>query len=180
MNASTALAAAEAGAAIINDVSGGLADRAMPRVAAETGLHFVANHWRDGGANSEVDAHYGNVLADVRNELEERVTDLLEAGVSAERIILDPGLGFAKTADQNWQLLSHLPVLNSIGYPVLIGASRKRFLGTFVAPLAPTSDRDVPTATISVLAAQSGVWGLRVHDVALTRSALDVWEAMQP
>ncbi|MDQ1598247.1 MAG: dihydropteroate synthase [Microbacteriaceae bacterium] len=180
MNASTALAAAEAGAAIINDVSGGLADGGMARVAAETGLHFVANHWRDGGANSGVDAHYANVLADVRRELEERVADLLDAGVSAERIILDPGIGFAKTADQNWELLSHLPSLNAIGYPVLIGASRKRFLGTFVDPLAPTADRDAPTATISVLAAQSGVWGLRVHNVAVTSSALDVWEAMQP
>jgi dihydropteroate synthase len=180
MNASTALAAADAGAVIINDVSGGLADRGMARVAAETGLHFVANHWRDGGTNSEVDAHYGDVLADVRHELDERVTDLLQSGVSAERIILDPGIGFAKTGDQNWQLLSHLPSLNALGYPVLIGASRKRFLGAFVDPLAPTSDRDAPTAIISVLAAQSGVWGLRVHNVAATRSALDVWEAMQP
>jgi dihydropteroate synthase len=180
MNASTARAAAEAGVAMINDVSGGLADRGMTRVAAETGLQFIANHWRDGGTDSGVDATYGNVLADVRRELEERVTDLLEAGVSGERIILDPGIGFAKTGDQNWQLLSHLPALNAIGYPVLIGASRKRFLGTFVDPLAPTSDRDLPTAIISVLAAQSAVWGLRVHNVALTRSALDVWEAMQP
>jgi dihydropteroate synthase len=120
------------------------------------------------------------VLCDVRKELKNRVAELIVSGVRPDRIILDPGIGFAKTAEQNWQLLSNIAALNAIGYPILIGASRKRFLGALVAPDAPTSARDPATATISALAAQAGVWGVRVHNVAVTRDALDVWEAMQP
>jgi dihydropteroate synthase len=188
MNASTARAAAELGAVIINDVSAGLADAGMARVAAETGLHFVASHWRAShwrglsapGDPGRPSASYGNVLRDVRNELKNRVAELIVNGVRPDRIILDPGIGFAKTAEQNWQLLSNIAALNTIGYPVLIGASRKRFLGAFVAPDAPTSARDPATAIISALAAQAGVWGVRVHNVAATKDALDVWEAMQP
>nr|WP_196830842.1 dihydropteroate synthase [Frigoribacterium sp. CG_9.8] len=188
MNASTARAAAQLGAVIINDVSAGLADSAMAKVAAETGLHFVASHWRAShwrGPNASGDAgrpstHDKNVLCDVRNDLRNRVAELIVSGVRPDRIILDPGIGFAKTAEQNWQLLSNIAALNAIGYPILIGASRKRFLGALVAPDAPTSARDPATATISALAAQAGVWGVRVHNVAVTRDALDVWEAMQP
>jgi dihydropteroate synthase len=188
MNASTALAAAELGAVIINDVSAGLADAGMARVAAETGLHFIASHWVSShsrgphapGDTTRPNTSYGNVLRDVRNELKNRVAELIVNGVRPDRIILDPGIGFAKTAEQNWQLLSNIAALNTIGYPVLIGASRKRFLGALVAPDAPTSARDPATATISALAAQAGVWGVRVHNVAATKDALDVWEAMQP
>ena len=183
MNSSTALAAAELGAVIINDVSAGLADPGMGRVVAETGLHFIASHWRGPNApgdSSRPSATYGNVLRDVRNELKNRVAELIVNGVQPDRIILDPGIGFAKTAEQNWQLLSNIAALSTIGYPVLIGASRKRFLGALVAPDAPTSARDAATATISALAAQAGVWGVRVHNVAATKDALDVWEAMQP
>jgi dihydropteroate synthase len=183
MNASTALAAAELGAVIINDVSAGLADPGMGRVAAETGLHFVASHWV---ASHSVDSlaaprtSYGNVLRDVRNDLKNRVAELIVNGVRPDRIILDPGIGFAKTAEQNWQLLANIAALATIGYPVLIGASRKRFLAALVAPDAPPAARDPATATISALAAQAGVWGVRVHNVASTKDALDVWEAMQP
>ncbi|MHC5797806.1 dihydropteroate synthase [Lacisediminihabitans sp. FW035] len=183
MNASTALAAAELGAVIINDVSAGLADPGMARVAAETGLHFIASHWRGPNApgdTSRPSTTYGNVLRDVRTELKNRVAELIVNGVRPDRIILDPGIGFAKTAEQNWQLLSNIAALSTIGYPVLIGASRKRFLAPLVEPDAPTSARDTATATISALAAQSGVWGVRVHNVAATKDALDVWEAMQP
>ena len=188
LNASTALAAAELGVVIINDVSAGLADPGMARVAAETGLHFIASHWvanNWGGANAPGDesrpsASYGNVLRDVRNDLKNRVAELIVNGVRPDRIILDPGIGFAKTAEQNWQLLANIAALGTIGYPVLIGASRKRFLGALVAPDAPTAARDPATATISALAAQAGVWGVRVHNVAATKTALDVWEAMQP
>ena len=183
MNSSTALAAAELGAVIINDVSAGLADPGMGRVVAETGLHFIASHWRGPNApgdSSRPSATYGNVLRDVRNELKNRVAELIVNGVQPDRIILDPGIGFAKTAEQNWQLLSNIAALSTIGYPVLIGASRKRFLGALVAPDAPTSARDAATATISALAAQAGVWGVRVQNVAATKDALDVWEAMQP
>ncbi len=180
MNASTALAAAELGAVMINDVSGGLADEGMARVAAETGLHFIAMHWRGPSATMHTNAVYSNVVKDVRNELKNRVAELIVNGVRPDRIILDPGIGFAKTAEQNWQLLSNLAALNTIGCPVLIGASRKKFLGALLAADAPTTDRDPATATISALAAQAGVWGVRVHDVAGTCAALDVWEAMQP
>jgi dihydropteroate synthase len=180
MNASTAMAAAELGVVLINDVSGGLADEGMPRVAAETGLHFVAMHWRGPSKTMDENSVYDNVLKDVRNELKNRVAELIVNGVRPDRIILDPGIGFAKTTAHNWKLLSNLAALGTIGYPVLIGASRKRFLGTLLPKDAPTVDRDPATATISALAAQAGVWGVRVHDVAGTRAALDVWEAMQP
>ena len=178
MNASTALAAAELGAVIINDVSAGLADPGMARVAAETGLHFVASHWV--ASSTAPRTSDGNVLRDVRNDLKNRVAELIVNGVRPDRIILDPGIGFAKTAEQNWQLLANIAALATIGYPVLIGASRKRFLAALVAPDAPPAARDPATATISALAAQAGVWGVRVHNVASTKDALDVWEAMQP
>jgi dihydropteroate synthase len=180
MNASTALAAAELGAVIINDVSAGLADEGMARVVAETGLHFVASHWRGPSSTMQSNAVYDNVLRDVREELKTRVAELIVNGVRPDRIILDPGLGFAKSAEQNWQLLSNIAALGTVGYPVLIGASRKRFLAAFAPPDAPMAARDPATATISALAAQAGVWGVRVHNVAATRDALDVWEAMQP
>ena len=188
LNASTALAAAELGVVIINDVSAGLADPGMARVAAETGLHFVASHWVANnwrgadapGKESRPSASCGNVLRDVRNDLKNRVAELIVNGIRTDRIILDPGIGFAKTAEQNWQLLANIAALGTIGYPILIGASRKRFLGALVAPDAPTAARDPATATISALAAQAGVWGVRVHNVAATKTALDVWEAMQP
>ena len=180
MNAATALAAAEAGAVIINDVSGGLADDGMRRVAAETGLYYLAMHWRGPSATMAANAQYGDVVHDVREELKSRVAELIVSGVRPDRIILDPGIGFAKTAEQNWKLLAHLRAVESIGYPVLIGVSRKRFLGELLPAGASPKQRDPATATISALAAQAGVWGVRVHDVAGTRAALDVWEAMQP
>ena len=180
MNAATALAAAEAGAVIINDVSGGLADEGMRRVAAETGLYFLAMHWRGPSATMAARAQYGDVVHDVREELKSRVAELIVSGVRPDRIILDPGIGFAKTAEQNWRLLAHLRAIESIGYPVLIGVSRKRFLGALLPEGASPKQRDPATATISALAAQAGVWGVRVHDVAGTRAALDVWEEMQP
>ena len=180
MNASTALAAAELGVVLINDVSGGLADVNMPRVAAETGLHFVAMHWRGPSKTMNENSVYDNVLKDVRSELKLRVAELIVGGVRPDRIILDPGLGFAKTTEHNWKLLSNLAALETIGFPVLIGASRKRFLGALLPADAPAVARDPATATVSALAAQAGVWGVRVHDVAGTKAALDVWEAMQP
>lgn len=180
MNAATALAAAELGVVLINDVSGGLADAAMARVVAETGLHYIAMHWRGHSATMQQNTVYGNVVLDVLSELTSRVANLTANGVRDDRIILDPGLGFSKNAEHNWRLLANLPALGSIGFPILIGASRKRFLASMLAPDAPITNRDVPTATISALAAQAGVWGVRVHDVAGTRAALDVWEAMQP
>jgi dihydropteroate synthase len=176
MNASTAVAAVSAGAKLINDVSGGLADPGMRRVAAETGVHFVAMHWR---GPSDTRAVYRDVVTDVRDDLKNRVAELIVSGVDPSRIIIDPGLGFAKDAGHNWQLLGHLRELGILGYPLLIGASRKRFIGTVLDAAATPKDRDPATAIISALAAEAGVWGVRVHDVAGTKKALDVWTAMR-
>jgi dihydropteroate synthase len=176
MHAETALAAIDAGAEIVNDVSGGLADVGMARVIAETGVHYVAMHWRGG---ADVEAGYRDVVTDVRSELKARVAELVVAGVAPERIVLDPGLGFAKDAQHNWQLLGRLEELASLGHGILIGASRKRFIGAMLPEGAPMEERDFPTAVISALAARSGVWAVRVHDVPSTRRALDVWEHWQ-
>jgi dihydropteroate synthase len=176
MHAETALAAVDAGAEIINDVSGGLGDEGMARVVAETGVHFVAMHWRGG---ADVQSGYRDVVADVRAELKSRVAELVVAGVHPERIVLDPGLGFAKDAGHNWQLLARLDELATLGHGILIGASRKRFLGALLPEGAPMEDRDPPTAVISALAARAGVWAVRVHDVPSTRLALDVWDRWQ-
>lgn len=174
MNSATAAAAADAGVEMINDVSGGLADREMGRIVAQTGLDYVISHWR---GPSETKAVYRDVVRDVREELKHRVAEMIVWGVKPRRIILDPGLGFAKEAEHNWQLLGRLGELTSVGQRVLVGASRKRFLSPLVPDGAPTAERDAPTAVISALAAESGAWGVRVHDVAATRAALDVWSA---
>jgi len=177
MNSSTALAAAELGVLVVNDVSGGLADADMLRTVAETGVHYIASHWRAPSDIMDSEATYKNVVVEVRNALKARIAEMLVWGISPDKIVLDPGLGFAKTADHNWALLKALPKLESIGYPLLIGASRKRFLSGFAEEGAPTAERDFATAIVSALAAQAGVWGVRVHDVAATATALDVWTA---
>lgn len=172
LNADTALAAAEAGASLINDVSGGLADENMYRVVAETGLTYVAMHWRGSAADSL--ATYDDVVKDVREELKGRLAAMVVSGIDLSQVVLDPGLGFAKRPEHNWQLLGRLDELASLGHPLLIGASRKRFLAPWGDE--PT-ERDEATAIVSALAAQAGVWGVRVHDVARTRAALDIVDA---
>jgi dihydropteroate synthase len=176
MRASTAAAAIASGASIVNDVSGGLADPDMARVVADSTADFVAMHWR--GHSTEMDslAVYEDVVADVCRELSARMDALVAGGVDPARIILDPGLGFAKTAEHNWRLLGGLDMLMALGPRLLIGASRKRFLSSL-----PTRDavlasdpRDLPTAIVSALCADAGVWGVRVHDAAASRVALDV------
>ncbi|WP_438854121.1 dihydropteroate synthase [Agromyces sp. M3QZ16-3] len=179
MRAATAQAAVEAGAEIINDVSAGLADEAMARIAADSGATYVAMHWRGHSDRMDDLAEYDDVARDVRDELARRVDELVAAGVSSDRLILDPGLGFSKRGDQNWALLAELDVLAELGLPILVGASRKRFLGALLPEGAPVEDRDLPTAVVSVLSAQAGAWGVRVHDVAGTRVALDVARAWQ-
>lgn len=179
MRAATAEAAVAAGADIINDVSAGLADEAMARIAAETGARYVAMHWRGHSDRMDELAEYADVARDVRDELARRVDALVDAGVAPERLILDPGLGFSKRGEQNWQLLANLDVLAELGYPILVGASRKRFLGALLPDGAAVEQRDLPTAVISALAAQAGAWAVRVHDVASTRIALDVARAWQ-
>lgn len=187
MRASVAEQAVAAGAQVINDVSGGLADPAMAEVAADTGVPFVVMHWRGQSADMDSRAVYSDVVADVVAELADRMHALLAAGVKEEQLILDPGLGFAKASEHNWALLGHLDALISLGRPVLVAASRKRFLGTLLAnpetgELRPARQRDDATAAISALSAQAGAWAVRVHDVAGTADAVRVvaaWQAAQ-
>jgi len=179
MSAETALAAARAGASIINDVSGGLADARMPAVMADSGLTCIISHWRGHSAAMGDRASYADAAVDVAHELDERVTALLSQGLDADRIIVDPGLGFSKHSEHNWRILARLDLLQALGYPVLVGASRKRFIGALLPDDSPMESRDAPTAVVSVLAAQAGAWGVRVHDVAATRLALDTLEAWQ-
>lgn len=181
INASTARRAVEAGARIINDVSGGLADPAMLAVAAETGADIVLMHWR-GFLVADEKPHYDDVVAEVSEHLHRRVDAALAAGVASERIIIDPGLGFSKTAAHNWALLGEIERLTGTPHRVLIGASRKRFIaeltGATDLTAASIATRDAATAAISVQVAQAGGWGVRVHDVAGTVAALRVHAAL--
>jgi dihydropteroate synthase len=179
--AKVAAATAEAGAAMINDVSGGLADPDMAHVVADTQLPWVLMHWRGHSRNMNALATYGDVVLEVRSELLQRVDAALTAGVSENAIVLDPGLGFAKTGTHDWELLRRLDALIGLGFPVLVGASRKRFLGRLLAsadgtPRAP-SGRETATATVSALAADRGAWGVRVHDVVRSLDAVAVTAA---
>ena len=176
--AAVAEAALDAGARIVNDVSGGLADPAMGKVVAAAGVPWVLMHWRGHSRDMQALASYGDVVADVRTELSRQVDAALAAGVDGSRIVLDPGLGFAKNADHNWRLLAHLDELVALGHPVLVGASRKAFLGRLLAgpdgTPAPFGERENATVATSVLAAAMGAWGVRVHAVRPTVEALKV------
>lgn len=174
VHAATAAAALAAGAEFINDVSAGASDPAMPAVIADTKAPIILMHSRGPADATPV---YRDVVAEVRDELARRVDLLLDLGADPAQFILDPGLGFAKDAGHNWALLRGLPQLAALGYPVLVGASRKRFLAALLPYGAPVQERDLPTAVVSALAAQAGAWGVRVHDAAGSRRALDVVEA---
>ncbi|TDD06213.1 dihydropteroate synthase [Saccharopolyspora terrae] len=179
--AKVAEATAGAGAAVINDVSGGLADPEMAHVAADTGLPWVLMHWRGHSKNMNALAEYGDVVADVREELLRQVDVAVRAGVAEEAIVLDPGLGFAKTGRHDWQLLQNLEGLVDVGFPVLVGASRKRFLGALLADddgtPRPPEGRETATAVVSALSADRGAWGVRVHDVRRSLDAVAVTAA---
>jgi dihydropteroate synthase len=181
MRSDVAAAALENGARIVNDVSGGRADPKMGRLVAEAGVPWILMHWRSVNAAHPHDIPaYGDVVAEVKAELIASVDAAVSAGVDETRLILDPGLGFAKNAQHNWALLRALPELVATGLPVLIGASRKRFLGTLLADEAGVREpagRETATAVISALAAVHGVWGVRVHDVRASVDALKVVEA---
>lgn len=181
MNAETARAAVAAGASIVNDVSGGLADASMNGVVASLGSTFVISHWRGHSTVMEDRAQYDDVVRDVVRELGAQTSVAVAAGIAPERIIVDPGLGFAKRGAHNWALLAHIDAIAALGFPVMVGASRKRFLGELVDALGEhgsVEDRDVPTAVLSALLADE-VWAVRVHDVKATRLALDARSALR-
>ncbi|MDQ1286764.1 MAG: dihydropteroate synthase [Actinomycetota bacterium] len=178
MRAEVAEAALDAGATVVNDVSGGLADPAMPGLVARRGSPFVVMHWRGHSDAMDSRAVYRDVVAEVRVELLGRLDVLVDAGIDPRQIILDPGLGFAKTPEHNWRLLAELDVLADLGRPLLVGASRKRFLGSLLAgpdgvPVPPHR-RDDATAATTALAAASGAWAVRVHSVAASADAVRV------
>ncbi|WP_252275026.1 dihydropteroate synthase [Nocardioides sp. LMS-CY] len=178
MRAEVAEAAVAAGAAIVNDVSGGLADPRMLDAVADLGATYVAMHWRAHADHMRDFAVYdgpGGVVAAVRDELAGRVDAMRAAGIERDRIVLDPGLGFAKRAEHNWELLRDLGPLHALGYPLLVGASRKSFLGRLLASGGiprPVDEREHASSALTVLLAQQGVWGLRVHDVRVAKDAL--------
>jgi dihydropteroate synthase len=181
--ATVAEAAVEAGATVVNDVSGGLADPRMAAAVASLRVPWILMHWRGHSDRMNDLASYEDVIGEVRAELVARVDAAVLAGVDPGLLVLDPGLGFAKTAAHNWALLRRLDVLVALGFPVLVGASRKRFLGELLADAGgaprPTPGRDGATAAITALAAHAGAWGVRVHDVDGSMDAVAVAAALQ-
>lgn len=181
MRARVAEAALDAGATVVNDVSGGLADPDMVPLVAGRGVGYVAMHWRGHSAGMQTRAVYRDVVADVCHELGERMAQIGSAGIAPHLLVVDPGLGFAKTAEHNWALLRRLDDLLGLGARVLLGASRKTFLGRvgrMPDAVRPPLERDVASAVTTVHAARHGVWGVRVHDVRGTIDALDVADAL--
>lgn len=194
LNADTALAAVRAGARIVNDVSGGIADERMLTAVAETGADIVLGHWRGPSDDMYAKASYGRAAREVAGELRARVEAAAAAGVAPSRVIVDPGIGFAKAGAQNWDVLRGLDEIVALGYRVLVGTSRKRFLAeTLRQTQGPSQEaqgpsqeidvsearRDLATAVTSALAARAGVWAVRVHDVAATRDALAITHAWE-
>jgi len=181
--AEVAEAAVEAGAALVNDISGGLADAGMAKFVADAGVPWVLMHWRGHSRDMYAHAVYDDVVTEVRTELMARVDDAVAAGVSSDQLVLDPGLGFAKNAAHNWALLASLDRLVALGLPVLLGASRKGFLGRLLAAPdgtpRPAEERDAATLATTVLAAEAGVWGVRVHDAAASVDAVRTLTAVR-
>ncbi|MFL6141843.1 MAG: dihydropteroate synthase [Labedaea sp.] len=181
--ARVAEAALTAGARVINDVSGGQADPNMVKVVAQADVPWILMHWRGPSEDMDTLARYSDVVGEVREELRRRVDAALAGGVDAGALVLDPGLGFAKRAEHNWALLRRLDVLLALGFPLLIGASRKRFLGSLLADEhgvpRPPDGREEATAAVSALVAAAGVWGVRVHDVGRTLDAVAVAAALR-
>ena len=160
MRASTAEAAIKAGASIINDVSGGLADPLMLQTAARLGVPYIAMHWRGQSKDMNSKAIYNDVVIDVISELQERITAALDAGIEVGNLIIDPGLGFAKDAEHNWEIIDSIDSFVDLGYPVLVGGSRKRFLGG-----DSPDEREQATIDLTKRLATTGVWAVRVHSV---------------
>lgn len=168
-----------AGATMVNDVSGGLADPDMLALVAELGVDYVAMHWRAPSAQMQGFTDYADVVEDVAAALQERWAACIMAGIEPSKVILDPGLGFAKETEHNWELLTGLQRVIDIGPRVLVGASRKRFLGALLPSQRPAAQRDAATTAVTTLLALTDVWGVRVHDVRGSVDAIKVVRAWQ-
>ncbi|MER5922641.1 dihydropteroate synthase [Streptomyces mirabilis] len=183
MRASVAEQSLAAGAALVNDVSGGLADPAMIPTVAAAGAPFVVMHWRGFLEGGNVRGTYADVVSEVVDELHTRVEAVLAGGIAPDRIVVDPGLGFSKDSEHDLSLLAHLDRLSELGRPLLVAASRKRFLGRVLAgpegAPPPARERDAATAAVSALAAHQGAWAVRVHEVRATADAVRVARAVE-
>ena len=179
MRSKVAAAAIEAGARYVNDVSGGLADPQMaPLLAKNPEIQFVVMHWRGHSRDMQDAAVYEDVVAEVKNELEERVHKLVKEGISPEQIILDPGIGFAKLPEHNWEILQNIERFQLLGYPILVGHSRKSFLGKMLGGIEPDA-REAASIAITTLMAEAGIWGVRTHGVRAHKDAISVVEMMR-
>ncbi|MFI5829762.1 dihydropteroate synthase [Streptomyces sp. NPDC051578] len=184
MRAQVAARAVEAGARLVNDVSGGLADPGMIPAVAAAEVPFVVMHWRGFSAGMNSLAVYGDVLAEVCAELRDRIDAVVAGGIAPERLVVDPGLGFAKNAEHDLALVAHLSELRELGFPLLVAASRKRFLGRVLAgpeggAPPPARERDAATAAVSAIAAHQGAWAVRVHEVRASADAVRVARAVE-
>jgi dihydropteroate synthase len=183
MRASVAEAAVTAGAQLVNDVSGGLADPEMLPFVAQAEVAYAAMHWRGHSADMQSRAHYDDVVTEVCAELLARRDAAVAAGIDPQRLLLDPGLGFAKTGEHSWALLRQLSALAELGSALLVGASRKGFLGALLADAdgdpRPPAERDAASAAVTVLAAQAGAWAVRVHETRSSADAVRVVAAVQ-
>jgi dihydropteroate synthase len=179
MRAEVAKQAIAAGATYINDVSGGLADEKMAQViASNPNIQYVVMHWRGHSKDMQKQAVYEDVVKEVKEELDERVTALLKSGVSTEQIILDPGIGFAKNSEHNWQILQNIERFQLLGYPLLVGVSRKKFLGELINSSEP-DNREAATIALTTELARLGVWGVRTHAVKAHKDAISVVERLR-
>ena len=179
MRSEVAKAAITAGALYVNDVSGGLSDLKMAAViAANPKMQYIVMHWRGHSKDMQKQAVYEDVVKEVKDELDERVTNLLTQGVLAEQIILDPGLGFAKETEHNWQILKNIERFQLLGYPLLVGASRKRFLGELINA-KDTDNREAATIALTTELARLKVWGVRTHGVKAHQDAISVIERLR-
>jgi dihydropteroate synthase len=178
MRAAVAEQALAAGARLVNDVSGGRSDPGMLRLVAESGVPYVGTHWRGHSHDMQSKASYADVVAEVVAELRSQLDEADRAGVAKDKLIIDPGFGYAKTAEHNWQLLERLEEFEVLGRPMLVGASRKAFLGRLLADPdgtpRPAKQRDDATTALTTVLALRGVWGVRVHSVRASRDAIAV------
>ena len=177
MRVEVARSAVAAGACMINDVSGGKADPDMLGYVATLDTPYILMHWRGPSNIMNTLTDYNDVVTDVASEINQQVEVALAAGIARERIAIDPGIGFAKTVDQNWPILKHLEVLEGLGLPILMGASRKKFLGDLLAKDGiprDSDERESATTAISTLMAMRGIWAVRVHDVKSSSDAISV------